>query len=63
MTGMYVRARTDDGWDNVEIERLPDADLERLVGEMPEAKARAWVLALARWIRDNVRATAVDRGA
>jgi hypothetical protein len=53
MTGYYVRVRRDDRWQNLEIDELSDDELASL--HMPPALGREFALALARWIRDNVR--------
>jgi hypothetical protein len=55
MTGHHVRAMVDGRWQSVEIDRLDDEALAAFVAGLGPDQARRWVVALARWIRDEVR--------
>ena len=54
MTGMYVRIRRDDKWQNIEVDQLTDEELDRFFVAMGAAGQVRWAKALAGWIRDNV---------
>lgn len=56
MTGYFVRVHRGGQWQNADIAELSDEELEALPinGEL----ARHQMIALARWIRDNVHAKA-----
>jgi hypothetical protein len=60
MTGYYVRIQRDGKWQALDIATLTDEELERL--EKPPEKGWPWAIALARWIRDNVKSAPVDEG-
>lgn len=55
MTGIFVRVQDDSGrFVNKEIDELTDSELSRLVEDRSDSGWN-WVVALARWIRDNVK--------
>ncbi len=54
ITGYFVRAKRDDRWQSLDIAELTDAELTEVFKETPPEKTKAWVIALAGWIRDNV---------
>ena len=56
MTGYYVRILREGGWKTLDITELTDAELEVFLFTQETDKVKRWVIALARWIRENVRA-------
>ena len=57
MTGYYVRIKRGEKWEPVEIDQMTDAELSAFFESQeknnPKA-SRAWAIALAKWIRDNL---------
>jgi hypothetical protein len=53
MTGYYVRVERAGRWQNLELDELTDAELEAL--HKPAHLGWPFAVALAAWIRDNVR--------
>jgi len=58
MTGFYVRICRDGKWQAVDIGEMTDDELEKFFDskELSGERLAAWVQALAKWIRDNVKA-------
>lgn len=54
MTGIYVRIKRGDRWENVEFGQFTDAELDDFVKQQRPEEGWNWAVILARWIRDNV---------
>ncbi len=57
MTGYYVRIKRGEKWQPIEIDQLTDSELAIFFQDQEKANgvsSRAWAIALAKWIRDNV---------
>ena len=55
MIEAYVRIKRNGEWQNLEIDKLTDAELEKYFQDSPKHKVVAWATFLAGWIRDNVK--------
>lgn len=58
MTGYYVRIERDDGsFADVQINEMTNTELQRFANVERDRKIDGWpwVIALAKWIRDNVK--------
>lgn len=53
MTAFYVRIKRGDKFEALEIDQLTDEELEKFFTGL--AGADRWAIALAKWIRDNVK--------
>ena len=53
-TQLYVRIERDDKWENIEIDRLTDIELEIFAKQHPGVGWK-WAKRLVKWIRDNVK--------
>jgi hypothetical protein len=61
VTGYHVRILRDGKWQNLELDQLTDAELDAFFeGVLAPAP---FAIALARWIRDNVKEGAPDAAA
>jgi hypothetical protein len=56
MTGFFVRVARDGKYDHFEIDELTDEELEAFASRLPRDKGASWLVALAKWIRENVHA-------
>jgi hypothetical protein len=57
MTGFYVRIEREGKFQPVEIDQMTDAELSKFFESQERdnpPSSRAWAIALAKWIRDNV---------
>lgn len=57
MTGYFVRIERAGKWQPVEVDRMTDEELSNFFEAKEKdnpASSRAWAIALAKWIRDNV---------
>jgi len=57
MTGLYIRVKRNDEWENVEFELLTDKEMEEFVAVKREQKhdGWSWVIAYAKFLRDKVK--------
>jgi len=57
MTGIYVRVKRDDKWENIEFELLTDKEMEDFITMKREAKLDGWnwAIALAKYLRDTIK--------
>ena len=57
MTGIYVRVKRKDKWDNIEFELLDDKEMEEFVAMKQEQKQDGWSWAVrfAKYLRDTVK--------
>ncbi len=54
MTGYFVRIERDGKFQPVEVDQMTDQELEAFFSDSRET-ARRWAIALAKWIRENVK--------
>jgi hypothetical protein len=55
MTGALIRIERDGRWQNIEIDQLTDAELERFLAGQDVVSLYRWTRLLARWIRNHVQ--------
>jgi len=60
MTGIFVRIRRNDRWQNIEIEHLSDNELNSFAKEHPDV-GWTWAKHLIRWIRNNMQEKETER--
>lgn len=54
MTGLYVRVKRDDRYQNLEFDDLTEEEMREVLKGRPASELANWVVTLAKWIRDNV---------
>lgn len=54
MTGIFMRVRRDERWQNLDITEMTDAEIADAMSGRDASELSRWVVALAGWIRDNV---------
>jgi len=57
MTGVYVRVKRKDKWENIEFELLTDKEMEEFVATKQEQKQDgwSWAMCFAKYLRDNIK--------
>ncbi len=58
MTGFFVRIKRGEKWEPVEVDHMTDEELSKFFEDKEKDNplaSRAWAIALAKWIRENVK--------
>ena len=57
MTGIYVRVKRNDKWENVEFELLTDKEMEEFIAVKQALKQDGWrwVITYAKYLRDTIK--------
>lgn len=55
MTNIFIRVYRDGQWQSVEFDQLTDQELKDYAASQPKDSGWAWAIALAQWIRENVK--------
>lgn len=60
MTGFYLRVKRNGEYVNLDIAEMTDQELQDFAMSQPVNRGWTWAIALAQWIRDNVKVESHD---